>query len=129
MEDDIAATQEGARDFWRLVIGFFLPPVGVFLQVGLGVHFWLNLLLTVFLFGIGGQIHAAWVIATIGEGGRADEDGTRKFVAVLLSYYLPPVGVALKAGVGLGLVLNIFLSILGWIPGVLHALWLITTDD
>jgi len=26
-------------DFWRIVIAILLPPLGVFLQVGLGKHF------------------------------------------------------------------------------------------
>ncbi len=38
-----------------------LPPVGVFLQVGLTGHFWLNLLLTLFGY-VPGIVHAVWVI-------------------------------------------------------------------
>jgi len=41
---------------------FFLPPVGVFLQVGLGLHFWLNIVLTLLGY-IHGIVHAIWVIA------------------------------------------------------------------
>lgn len=48
-------------DIIRLLIAIFLPPLGVFLQVGLGKHFWINLLLT-FLGYIPGIIHAIWVI-------------------------------------------------------------------
>ena len=33
-------------DIIRLLLAIFLPPAGVFLQVGLGKHFWINLLLT-----------------------------------------------------------------------------------
>ncbi len=35
--------------------------VGVFLQVGFGLHFWLNILLTILGY-IPGIIHAVWVI-------------------------------------------------------------------
>lgn len=48
-------------DIVRILLAFFLPPLGVFLQVGLGLHFWLNILLT--LCGwLPGIIHALWVI-------------------------------------------------------------------
>ncbi|MCG8615864.1 MAG: YqaE/Pmp3 family membrane protein [Desulfobacterales bacterium] len=46
----------------KIVVAFFLPPLGVFFQVGLGKHFWLNLLLTLMFF-IPGMVHAVWVIA------------------------------------------------------------------
>lgn len=45
----------------KLLLAIFLPPVGVFLEVGLGLHFWLNLVLTLFGF-VPGIIHAAYVI-------------------------------------------------------------------
>lgn len=48
-------------DLIRLILAVFVPPLGVFLQVGLGAHFWLNILLT--LFGwIPGVLHAFYVI-------------------------------------------------------------------
>ncbi|VXD24808.1 conserved hypothetical protein; putative membrane protein [Planktothrix serta PCC 8927] len=46
----------------RLIAAIFLPPLGVFLTVGLGGAFWLNILLTLLGF-IPGIIHAVWVIA------------------------------------------------------------------
>lgn len=36
-------------------------PVAVFLTVGLGLHFWLNLLLTLCFF-LPGVVHAIWVV-------------------------------------------------------------------
>jgi uncharacterized membrane protein YqaE (UPF0057 family) len=33
-------------DVIRILLAIILPPVGVFLQVGIGLHFWLNILLT-----------------------------------------------------------------------------------
>lgn len=48
-------------DILRILLAILLPPVGVFLQVGLGLHFWLNLLLTLLGY-IPGIIHAVWVI-------------------------------------------------------------------
>jgi len=46
----------------KIIIGILLPPLGVFLQVGIGKHFWINLLLCLF-FWFPGIIHAVWVIA------------------------------------------------------------------
>ncbi len=48
-------------DVVRILIAILLPPVGVFLQVGIGLHFWLNILLTILGY-IPGIIHAIWVI-------------------------------------------------------------------
>ncbi len=51
------------NDFIRIVIAIFLPPLAVFLQVGLGKDFWINLLLTILGFYILGVVHAVWIIA------------------------------------------------------------------
>ena len=48
-------------DLVRIIISVLLPPLGVFLQVGLGKHFWLNILLTILGY-IPGIVHAIWVI-------------------------------------------------------------------
>lgn len=49
-------------DVLRILVAILLPPLGVFLQVGIGLHFWLNILLTLLGY-IPGIIHAVWVIA------------------------------------------------------------------
>ncbi|KAE8236212.1 hypothetical protein A4X03_0g9517 [Tilletia caries] len=55
-------TKIGAiMDVLRILLAILLPPLGVFLQVGIGLHFWLNILLTLFGY-IPGIIHAIWVI-------------------------------------------------------------------
>lgn len=48
-------------DIVRILCAFLLPPLGVFLQVGLGVQFWINCLLTLLGF-IPGIIHALYII-------------------------------------------------------------------
>ena len=48
-------------DILRIVLAIILPPLAVFLTVGLGLHFWINILLTL-LGVIPGMIHALWVI-------------------------------------------------------------------
>ncbi len=52
---------EATLDIIRVLLAIFLPPVGVFLQVGLGLQFWLNILLTLCGY-FPGIIHALWVI-------------------------------------------------------------------
>jgi len=49
-------------DFIRIIFSILLPPLGVFLQVGLVGAFWLNILLTLLGY-IPGIVHAVWIIA------------------------------------------------------------------
>lgn len=49
-------------DLIKIIFAVLLPPLGVFLEVGLGKHFWLNILLTILGF-VPGIIHAVYVIA------------------------------------------------------------------
>lgn len=49
-------------DLIRIILAIILPPLGVFLQVGIGMHFWINILLTILGY-IPGIIHAIWIIA------------------------------------------------------------------
>jgi uncharacterized membrane protein YqaE (UPF0057 family) len=50
-------------DILRIILAILLPPVGVFLQVGVGMHFWINILLTILGY-IPGIIHALYIILT-----------------------------------------------------------------
>ena len=50
----------------RIVLAIFLPPVAAFLTVGIRLHFWLNLILTL-LFFIPGVIHALWLVVKKAE--------------------------------------------------------------
>ena len=49
-------------DFIRIIIAIILPLLGVFLQVGFGGAFWLNILLTLLGY-IPGIVHAVYIIA------------------------------------------------------------------
>lgn len=49
-------------DLVRILIAILLPPLGVFLQVGIGPQFWLNILLTLLGY-VPGIVHAVWIIA------------------------------------------------------------------
>lgn len=50
-----------ATDPIKIIFAILLPPVGVFMEVGLKGHFWLNILLTLLGF-IPGIIQALYVI-------------------------------------------------------------------
>jgi uncharacterized membrane protein YqaE (UPF0057 family) len=50
-----------ATDPIKILFAILLPPLGVFLQVGITGHFWLNILLTLLGY-IPGIIHAVYVI-------------------------------------------------------------------
>jgi len=49
-------------DLLRIILAIILPPLGVFLQVGIGAQFWINILLTLLGY-IPGIVHAVWIIA------------------------------------------------------------------
>jgi len=49
-------------DLDRILLAILLPPLGVFLQVGIGPQFWINILLTLLGY-IPGIVHAVWIIA------------------------------------------------------------------
>jgi len=48
-------------------------------------------------------------------------------IKVILAIFLPPVAAFVQVGVSTHLWINIVLTILGGIPGVIHALWLVLT--
>ncbi len=50
----------------KILLAIFLPPVAAFLCVGFGVHFWLNILLTL-LGGLPGMVHALWLVVKDGQ--------------------------------------------------------------
>ena len=46
----------------KILFAVLLPPLGVFLQVGIGAQFWINVLLTILGY-VPGIVHAIWIIA------------------------------------------------------------------
>jgi uncharacterized membrane protein YqaE (UPF0057 family) len=50
-------------DIVRIILSILIPPLGVFLQVGLGGQFWLNVLLTLLGY-FPGLIHALYIITS-----------------------------------------------------------------
>ena len=48
-------------DIIRVIVAILLPPLGVFLQEGLGKNFWINIILTLLGY-LPGIIHALYII-------------------------------------------------------------------
>jgi uncharacterized membrane protein YqaE (UPF0057 family) len=46
-------------------------------------------------------------------------------VTLILAIILPPLAVFLKVGFSLQFWINVILTALGYVPGILHALWVI----
>ncbi len=114
--------------FFGVLLGALFPPLGVWMVVGFRMQFWLNLLLTLLVY-VPGQVHALWVIAHTRQNGRPARDGTRTFWALLFGVFLPPLGVWWKRGLfSVAFWLNLLLTALFWLPGSLHALWVITDE-
>ena len=51
-------------DIIRLICAIFLPPLGVFLQVGISKQFFINVLLTLLGY-LPGIVHAVWIILRV----------------------------------------------------------------
>lgn len=52
-------------DVLRVLFSILIPPLGVFLQVGIGAQFWINIVLTLLGY-IPGIIHAIYIISSRG---------------------------------------------------------------
>ncbi len=50
-------------------------------------------------------------------------------VNLICAILLPPLGAFLQVGATKHLFINIILCILGWLPGILHAVWLVATQQ
>ena len=50
----------------------------------------------------------------------------RDLVRIILSVIFPPLGVALEVGITKQFWINIILTILGYLPGVIHAVYIIS---
>jgi uncharacterized membrane protein YqaE (UPF0057 family) len=54
------------------------------------------------------------------------KENTMSLLTILLTIFLPPVAVAMKEGIGGQFVINVVLTLIGWLPGVIHAFWVNT---
>ena len=49
-----------------------------------------------------------------------------KILMIVLAIFLPPIAVVIKHGLGKDFLINILLCLLAFLPGVVHALYLVT---
>jgi uncharacterized membrane protein YqaE (UPF0057 family) len=63
MDTAFAQGSDLMMDVIRIIFSILIPPLGVFLQVGIGPQFWINILLTILGY-IPGVIHAIYIIVT-----------------------------------------------------------------
>lgn len=54
-------TTLSAGDVFFIVLAVLVPPIAVAMKMGIGVQFWVNVLLTI-LGVVPGQIHALWIV-------------------------------------------------------------------
>lgn len=54
-------SESKGKEILKVLLAIFLPPVGVFFEVGIGLHFWINILLTIFGY-VPGIVHAIYII-------------------------------------------------------------------
>lgn len=52
-----------------------------------------------------------------------------KLVRFSLGILVPPVGIFLTYGLSATLLINILLTLLGWVPGIIHAVWAIAKHE
>jgi uncharacterized membrane protein YqaE (UPF0057 family) len=48
-----------------------------------------------------------------------------KILKIIAAIVLPPLGVFLQSGIGKDFWINLILTLLGYLPGIIHALWVI----
>ncbi|GAA0791198.1 MULTISPECIES: YqaE/Pmp3 family membrane protein [Pseudomonadati] len=53
---------------------------------------------------------------------------TNKLLLVIIAILLPPVAVFLKKGAGKDLLINILLCIFFFVPGLIHAIWVVLQE-
>jgi uncharacterized membrane protein YqaE (UPF0057 family) len=56
------SSSTSSADLLRVLLSILLPPLGVFLEEGIGTQFWINLLLTLMGY-IPGLVHVIWIVA------------------------------------------------------------------
>jgi uncharacterized membrane protein YqaE (UPF0057 family) len=47
-------------------------------------------------------------------------------IRIILLVVIPPIGVLFTVGFGLQFILNVVLTLFGYLPGLIHAIWVVT---
>ncbi|MDJ0799814.1 MAG: YqaE/Pmp3 family membrane protein [Calothrix sp. MO_167.B12] len=48
---------------------------------------------------------------------------------LIIGFVIPPLGVFLTTGISSTLLINILLTLVGWLPGSIHAIWVILKQE
>lgn len=59
------------------------------------------------------------------ENKKESDKEAKDTLCLILAILLPPLGVLLKRGLDTQLVINVLLTLFGWFPGIIHALYVI----
>lgn len=51
------------------------------------------------------------------------------FLRLVFAIVLPPVAVFMTSGLSSALLVNILLTLVGWVPGIIHAVWYMQKTD
>lgn len=49
-----------------------------------------------------------------------------EFIRLLIAFIMPPIAVYMQFGAGKQLAMNILLTLLGFVPGIVHAVYIMT---
>lgn len=52
----------------------------------------------------------------------------KSILLVIATILLPPLGVALKIGISKHFWINLILTLLGYLPGLIHGIWIVALD-
>ncbi len=47
---------------------------------------------------------------------------------IICAIFLPPLGVFLQTGLSTQLLINVLLTLFGYLPGIIHAVWIIAKE-
>ena len=50
-------------------------------------------------------------------------------IRLALAIVLPPLAVFLNSGISSAFFINILLTLLGWVPGIIHAVWVLQKTE
>ena len=95
----------------RAVVGVILPPLAMFMERGIKVEFWIDLLLT-FLGIVPGTIYFFHVMGL-------------DIIKNICCYFLPPLAVFLHCKCRIEFWISILLALFFWIPGVIYAYYVV----
>lgn len=59
--------------------------------------------------------------------GRTADSTIGDLLKIIIAIILPPLGVLLESGLGKDFIINVILTLFGFLPGVIHAVYIIAT--